>query len=1317
MIQRAISVTLAAALTFNATAAGLVPLFGSATDFAEQIGRQASHRARPKPGPVYRGPNPSRDPLRNKIWTPKLLEALRQKRADDAMESAILRGELFASMTPLEVAALYLVQGAGGSGSGGGYEGETGAPGGGGGTPGQGGGGTGTGGGTGGSTGGGTPGLGGSGGAGEGGATTSGRGMVAGVNTNTGNRLATIPIVGWTARGNIGVDFTLYHNSISEYDGVFGHNWSHSYDMKLHEAVTTAGTIVTVQMPDGLEVPYALTSGTYTPPAGFNYDLVKHSNGTWTMTRKDRGTYQFSSAGKLSAITDRNANAISITRNTNGTIASVSAVDGRQLVFSYDANNRVSEVEDPIGRIWGFEYDANGDLVTIEHPELDGQVPEQTFTYNSNHAMLTEVDLMGETWSWSYHTDGKVETTTDPLNRVKTFTYSGSSTTITYPNAETEVHNYSSGLLASRVDEMGYSEAYEYDSDRNQIKRTDANGKIWLYTWDAKANLLTAKNPLNHIWTLTYLSTNELKTVKDPLNNTTTYFHDSAGNVTHYTDPLGRTPVTITYDSFGQPERVTDSIGRETEYAYNLRGEVISVTDPAELVTQYGYDDLSVAIAVTDSTGLKTEIYYDAWRRPFSTIIGGSIESSVTYNRRNQVLTATDEMGRESQATYDDAGQLVTSTNPRGDTQTLFYDTVGRVWKVRNGNAKDRIYEYSDRGQVTKLTMPDGTYEEWGYDANGNTTSYKNGLGQITQYGYDFAGRNTLVDYPTGTTDTEFTYDAAGRRTGMTDATGLTTWNFDVAGQLHELIQPQGTLTYGYNAVGQRISQSGAGQSQTWSFDNTTGRLMSMTNGFNETTTLAYDAFGRVSRKTLSSGQYEEYTYDALHRVSQIALKNSANTVLRTQSYTYDASSKIMSHTVGGVTTNYGYDLAGQLISETRTGYSGAYTYDANGNRLTRTVNGVQEVYAYDDGDKLLDVKIGGVAVKEFEYDLAGRTKEITTSAGTTIFTYDHESRAVTLSGPGMVQTNVYNGLDTRVGSTTNSVANTYLRNGAYVTAPVIKDSNATFTPGVSERRGTTTTFSHSGLKNADAQTGVNQVVNATQQYDAFGNLASSTGTWQGQFGYGGGFGYQQDATGLKLLGHRYYDSSTGRFLTRDPIKDGRNWYVYCAGDPVGFGDPEGLITTTVVTLIANRYLINPPGADVMDNIRKTQAISASVIIPDTAYMLPEAGAHDYATPRVIQIATWIGRVKPGGEWDYKAKFKNSVYDDFGNFNYGATGAALGFPLWMLKWPGGPDQFAARTWRSEWGFPLWPPGSGDDPQDQKMIEAGFRFYEWQFARQ
>ena len=71
--------------------------------------------------------------------------------------------------------------------------------------------------------------------------------------------------------------------------------------------------------------------------------------------------------------------------------------------------------------------------------------------------------------------------------------------------------------------------------------------------------------------------------------------------------------------------------------------------------------------------------------------------------------------------------------------------------------------------------------------------------------------------------------------------------------------------------------------------------------------------------------------------------------------------------------------------------------------------------------------------------------------------------------------------------------------------------------------------------------------------------VIGSTGAWKGPFGYSGSAGYQEDETGLQLLGHRYYDSSTGRFITRDPIKDGRNWYGYCDNNPITRVDADGL--------------------------------------------------------------------------------------------------------------------------------------------------------------
>jgi RHS repeat-associated protein len=158
----------------------------------------------------------------------------------------------------------------------------------------------------------------------------------------------------------------------------------------------------------------------------------------------------------------------------------------------------------------------------------------------------------------------------------------------------------------------------------------------------------------------------------------------------------------------------------------------------------------------------------------------------------------------------------------------------------------------------------------------------------------------------------------------------------------------------------------------------------------------------------------------------------------------------------------------------------------------------------------------------------------------------------------------VYNGFDARVSKTVASTTTTFKRAGADPVSPVLADTvggtTTNYLPGISSRTGGTSTFSHSGIKNGLLQTNSSQTNTATKRYDAFGNELSTTGTWQTRFDYGGGFGYQRDdESGYKLLGHRYYDPEIGRFLTRDPAQDGRNWFAYCDNDPVWIADPSGL--------------------------------------------------------------------------------------------------------------------------------------------------------------
>ena len=71
-------------------------------------------------------------------------------------------------------------------------------------------------------------------------------------------------------------------------------------------------------------------------------------------------------------------------------------------------------------------------------------------------------------------------------------------------------------------------------------------------------------------------------------------------------------------------------------------------------------------------------------------------------------------------------------------------------------------------------------------------------------------------------------------------------------------------------------------------------------------------------------------------------------------------------------------------------------------------------------------------------------------------------------------------------------------------------------------------------------------------------NATDNPFTWQGQLGV-----MQEPGTKLYYARFRYYDGSTERFLSRDPLFSPLpkevNPYQYAAGNPVANGDPTGL--------------------------------------------------------------------------------------------------------------------------------------------------------------
>ena len=76
-------------------------------------------------------------------------------------------------------------------------------------------------------------------------------------------------------------------------------------------------------------------------------------------------------------------------------------------------------------------------------------------------------------------------------------------------------------------------------------------------------------------------------------------------------------------------------------------------------------------------------------------------------------------------------------------------------------------------------------------------------------------------------------------------------------------------------------------------------------------------------------------------------------------------------------------------------------------------------------------------------------------------------------------------------------------------------------------------------------------------EYDVFGGIYKGNSPYGLETGY---TGKPYDAvTGLSDYGFRDYSPAHARFITEDPIRDGKNWFAYVGNNPVNWVDPWGL--------------------------------------------------------------------------------------------------------------------------------------------------------------
>jgi RHS repeat-associated protein len=221
----------------------------------------------------------------------------------------------------------------------------------------------------------------------------------------------------------------------------------------------------------------------------------------------------------------------------------------------------------------------------------------------------------------------------------------------------------------------------------------------------------------------------------------------------------------------------------------------------------------------------------------------------------------------------------------------------------------------------------------------------------------------------------------------------------------------------------------------------------------------------------------------------------------------------------------YSYNTSNELTSTPST----TYTFDYNGNVLTSTTGSNATSYAWDFENRLTTVTLpGSGGTVNFKYDPFGRRIYKSSSSTTSIFAYD---------GVNLIEE-------------TNSSGAVVAR---YAQTENIDEPLAML------RSSATSYYDADGLGSVTSLSNAAGALAQTYTFDSFGEQTASSGSLTNPFQY---TGREFDTeTGLYFLRARYYDPSTGRFISEDPsvFEGGMNFYPYVDNNATNYFDATGL--------------------------------------------------------------------------------------------------------------------------------------------------------------
>lgn len=1002
------------------------------------------------------------------------------------------------------------------------------------------------------------------------------------VNTATGNYYSTQTDLKVHGRG-LDFVFNRFYNSQDNYQGPLGANWNHSYNISL--SVDGSGN-VTIRQPQGGSLAFApKPTGGYSSATIGCYDLLSQNpDGTFVLTHKNQVKLTFSAAGALVSVADRNGNIQTMKRSANGVLTAITDTVGRVFTLSYDGNHRLISLTDPTGRKVSYAYDSSGNLTTVTNPAA-GKI---VFAYDPSHRLTSAIDPRGVMYvANTYDSAGRVITQTNGNGDRTYFVYNaaqaqGSNITAIHDGNDNLIqHAYDANLRLIGVIDGDYDLTVNgYDRNNNRTSLKDGNGNQTAFAYDPMGNALSVTDPLGNTTSIVYNEKNDPASIADPLGHMTSLTYDGNGNLTATLDALGDV-TRATYDAFGETMSVTDPAGDEARFTWDSSGNLKEVVDGANRKTTYTYDSLGRRTSTTDGLGHVTKFQYDSLDRLTvrTDALGG--RTQFTYDGVGDVTGVTDAKGNASTYGYDKNRNLVTMRDAAGQQTRYAYDANNNRVQTTNARGKVTTYAYDGANQLLSATDSLGRVTSRTYDGAGNLATVTDGNRNETRLSYDALNRVAGVTYADGSTVTE-TYDAIGNRTSMADASGLTTFSYDVLNRIVAVSPGGGAATcsgavfcfgsqlaayYGYDAAGRRTSVTYPdGNMLHYSYDGA-GKLTRAADWNSQATVYSYDAAGNLVSTEFPNQVTEKRTYDNANRVLSI-VNSGATSVLSSTTYKLDATGNPLQTTdLSGSVTKYSYDGLYRLTTMVSpSGQKTQYMYDAVGNRTAVMTGSGSVAYTYDDADQMLTA--GTVS---FTYDGNGSRLTKTAGGNQTTYGWNPANRLVSISGNGVNVQYGYDGDGNRISQTANGASYSYFNDTARTLAVVLNEQGPDGAIDYQHGLGlmgvnTATGTEYLSVDGVGSTVTVSEgsAVKANYDYDPWGNLLvpDPLGSKE-KYKFAGQA--LDTAAGLYYMRARFYDPAVGRFLSRDPLEGAagspldRNPYVYARNNGLVFGDPSGM--------------------------------------------------------------------------------------------------------------------------------------------------------------